>query len=260
MITEEDIKEGLATKFLGHKVYCFEEVSSTNDFALRLARDGAPEGTLVLARSQSGGRGRLGREWCSPPGGLWASVILRPIITPAQAPQLTLLTGTAVARTINCITGLDALIKWPNDILVNGKKVGGILTEMATSPDGINYVVVGIGVNLDVDLNEFPWAFRDATASLNKEAGHQVSMVGFLHQMLKEIEALYLVLKEKGFEPILDEWRRLSATLGRRVKALGQDRIVKGQAVDVDSAGALIIRTGEGKIERVLAGDVTILR
>lgn len=270
-----EIKRDLKTKILGKRIYYFKEIGSTNDCAIELARPpageagkGAREGTIVIAEVQTKGKGRLGREWSSPFGGLWISIILKPKILPTQAPRMTVIAALGVAKTIRELYSLDAFIKWPNDVLIRSqisdiryqlKKVCGILTEMGAEQDTVNYVVIGIGANLNIDVKKFPIKFRKDATSLEKELGRKIDRVEFTKRMLEETENFYLLFKKRGFAPILKEWKNLSATLGRRIKAVSGKRIIEGKAIDIDSDGALIIRTKEGKKERILAGDVTLL-
>ncbi|MBU4309989.1 biotin--[acetyl-CoA-carboxylase] ligase [bacterium] len=280
-----EIKRDLKTKILGKRIYYFKEIGSTNDCAIELARPpageagkGAREGTIVIAEVQTKGKGRLGREWSSPFGGLWLSIILRPKILPTQAPRMTVIAALGVAKTIRELYSLDAFIKWPNDILIrsqlgtiraNGrmrkkgsrvfKKVCGILTEMEAEQDTVNYVVIGIGANLNIDVKKFPIEFRKDATSLEKELGRKIDRVEFTKRMLEEIENFYLLFKKRGFAPILKEWKEISATLGKGVKAVSGRRIIEGKAIDIDSDGTLIIKTKAGKKERILAGDVTLL-
>ncbi|MBA7642136.1 Bifunctional ligase/repressor BirA [subsurface metagenome] len=263
-----EIERDLKTKILGKKIYHFKEIGSTNDLAIELAQKGIEEGTIVIAETQTKGKGRLGREWSSPLGGLWLSIILRPEILPTQAPRMTVIAALGVAKTIRKLYFLKALIKWPNDVLIRSpitdhrspfKKVCGILTEMGAEQDTVNYVVIGIGVNLNIDIKKFPVEFRKNTTSLEKELGRKIDRVEFTKRMLKEIENFYLLFKKRGFAPILKEWKKISATLGKGVKAVSGRRIIEGKAIDIDSDGALIIETKEGKQEKILAGDVTLL-
>jgi BirA family biotin operon repressor/biotin-[acetyl-CoA-carboxylase] ligase len=273
-----EIKRGLKTKILGKKIYHFREIGSTNDFAIELARKGIKEEAIVIAEIQTKGKGRLGREWSSPFGGLWISIILKPAILPTQAPRMTVIAALGVAKTIRKLYFLDAFIKWPNDVLIRSKagiirtnermrkkeyrvfkKVCGILTEMGAEQDTVNYVVIGIGANLNVDIKKFPMEFRKDATSVEKELGRRIDRVEFTRRMLEEIENLYLLFKRRGFTPILKEWKKISATLGKRVRAVSGKRIIEGRAIDIDSHGALIIKTKKGKEEKILAGDVTLL-
>lgn len=273
-----EIERGLKTKILGKRIYHFREIGSTNDFAIELVRKGIEEEAIVVAETQAKGKGRLGREWSSPFGGLWISIILKPKILPTQAPRMTIIAALGVAKTIRKLYSLKALIKWPNDVLIrskvgtiraNGrmrkkgsrvfKKVCGILTEMSAEQDTVNYVVIGIGANLNIDIKKFPIEFRKNTTSIEKELSHKIDRVEFTKRMLEEIENFYLIFKQRGFAPILQEWKKISATLGKGVKAVSGRRIIEGKAIDIDSDGALIIETKEGKQEKILAGDVTLI-
>ncbi len=273
-----EIKKGLKAKILGKKIYHFKEIGSTNNFAIELARKGIEEGAIVIAETQTKGKGRLGREWSSPFGGLWIAIILKPKILPTQAPRMTIIAALGVAKTIRKLYHLDAFIKWPNDILIrsqlgtiraNGrmrkkeyrvfKKVCGILTEMGAEQDTVNYVVIGIGVNLNIDIKKFPMEFRKDATSIEKELGCKIDRVEFTKRMLEEIEDFYLLFKKRGFTPILKEWKKISATLGKRIKAVSGRRIIEGKAIDIDSDGALIIQTKKTKQEKILAGDVTLV-
>jgi len=263
-----EIERGLKTKILGKKIYHFKEIGSTNDFAIELARKGVKEGTIVIAEVQTKGKGRLGREWSSPFGGLWLSIILKPKILPTQAPRMTVIAALAVAETIRKLYSLDAFIKWPNDILIRSpftvhgspfRKVCGILTEMGAEQDTVNYVVIGIGANLNVDIKKFPMEFRKNATSLEKELGRKIDRVEFTKRMLEEIENFYLLFKRQGFASILKQWKKISATLGKKIKVVSGERIMEGKAIDIDSDGALIIKTRESKREKILAGDITLL-
>jgi BirA family biotin operon repressor/biotin-[acetyl-CoA-carboxylase] ligase len=217
------------------------------------------EGTVVIAESQTGGRGRLGRKWISPEGGVWFSVILKPKLQPLHAPRITLLAGVAVAKAIRSY-GLTAKIKWPNDVLINGKKTCGILTEIGAEMDSINYIILGIGIDANVDTETFPDDVRDLSTSLKKELGHGINRVEFVQKLFSELEALYLKFQKEGFSPILEEWRNMSATIGEWVKITTQTKTIYGEAIGVDSEGALILETGEGKLEKIVAGNCEHLR
>ncbi len=250
------IKEDLETKYIGREVYCFEEVDSTNTVAKGLAEEGAEEGTIVIAKTQKRGRGRRGKKWISPRGGIWMSIILRPEIPPARAPQLTLVTGVAVAKTIKKEFGLDVGIKWPNDVLIGDKKVCGILTEAHARFSTLEYVVVGIGIDTNVDVDLFPEEFREGATSLKKELKRDIKSTELMKKFLVEFEKIYDKFKADEFRDILTEWRKLSKTIGSYVeirKQLGE--IVKGEAVGVNSDGALIIELGDGRLRKVISGE-----
>ena len=253
-----EIKAGLKTGIIGKEIKYFKETESTNIIAREIAGL-FDEGTVVIAESQTGGRGRLGRKWISPEGGIWLSIILKPKIQPLYAPRITLLAGVTVTRTIRSL-GLPAKIKWPNDILINGKKVCGILTEIGAEADMIDYIVVGIGIDANVDTESFPEEFRNSSTSLEKELGHDINRIEFVQRLLLEFETHYLKFQKDGFSTILEEWRNMSATIGEWVKITTQARTIYGEAIGVDTEGALIIETGEGQLEKIVAGNCEHLR
>jgi len=185
--------------------------------------------------------------------------VLKPRMQPQHAPRITLLAGVAVAKTIRSY-GLPAKIKWPNDVLINGKKVCGILTEIGAEMDSIQYVVVGMGIDANVDMETFPGDIRDSSTSLKNELGHDINRVEFVQRLLSELEVLYLKFQKEGFSSIMEEWRIMSATIGEWVKITTQARSIYGEAIGVDSEGALILETGEGKLEKIVAGNCEHLR
>ena len=253
-----EIKAGLKTTIIGKEIKYFEETESTNIIAREMAGP-ADEGTVVIAESQTGGRGRLGRKWISPTGGIWLSIIIKPKIQPSFAPRITFLAGVSVAKTIRSYD-IRAKIKWPNDVLIEGKKVCGILTEVGAEMDMIDYCIVGIGFDTNVDTESFPDEIRNGSTSLKKELGHEIDRVEFVQKLLLEFEALYFVFQKEGFPPVLEEWRNMSATIGEWVKITTQTRTIYGEAIGVDSEGALILETGEGKLEKIVAGNCEHLR
>ncbi len=252
-----EIQSNLHTKILGRKIHHFEMVSSTMDIAFDLGIKGEEEGTLILSEGQNRGRGRMSRSWVSPKGkGVYLSLILRPRLLPNEAPKLTLLAGVAVSEAIRKITGLAALIKWPNDILIEERKVGGILTELSAEIDKVKFAVLGIGINVNTKR-----AFLPAGASsLKEELGGMVSRTELVKQILKEIEAYYLLFGRQGFAPIAWQWKQLSSTIGKRIKVASRKNIIEGEAVDIDNDGALLIRKDSGFIARVISGDVVRVR
>ncbi len=258
VLAPAEIKAGLKTSMIGKNIHYFKETESTNILARDMAGS-VDEGTLVIAESQTGGRGRMGRKWISPEGGIWLSVVLKPRMQPLHAPRITLLAGVAVTKTIRSYK-LPAKIKWPNDVLINGKKVCGILTEIGAEMDSIQYVVVGVGIDANVDTETFPEDFRDSSTSLKNELGHDIDRVEFVQRLLSELEFLYLKFQKEGFLSIMEEWRSMSATIGEWVKITTQTRAIYGEAIGVDSEGALILETGEGKLEKIVAGNCEHLR
>jgi BirA family biotin operon repressor/biotin-[acetyl-CoA-carboxylase] ligase len=258
LLTPGEIKAGLKTSVIGKDIHYFKETESTNTIAREIANT-VGEGVVVIAESQTQGRGRLGRKWLSPEGGIWLSIILKPKIQPLYAPRITLLAGVAVAKTIRSI-GLQARIKWPNDVLINEKKVCGILTEIEAEIDLIDHCVVGIGIDANVDTESFPEDVRESSTSLKKELGHEINRVEFVQGLLEEFESLYLKFQNEGFPSILEEWRNMSSTIGEWVKITTQTKTIYGEAIGVDNDGALILETGEGQLEKIVAGNCEHMR
>ncbi len=248
-----EVSHGLNTRFTGKNIYYFDNLVSTMDIAMQFGIKSASEGTLVLAESQSKGRGRLGREWVSPKyKGIYLSLILRPKILPNQAPVLTLLAAVSICEAIKTIADLDVKIKWPNDILMHNKKLGGILTELNAEMDQVRFVVIGIGLNVNNDKKTLP----DGAISLKEEKGETINRIGLLQEILRKIENNYLIFQDKGPGAIINKWRSYNITLGRRVKVVSQKHHIEAEAIDIDTEGALIIRNDSGLMQKVTAGDV----
>jgi len=248
-----EISQGLKTRYLKGPIHHFETLPSTNDLAKELGSQNAPEGSLVVAECQSQGRGRLGREWDSPPGvGLYASLLLRPPLPPTEMPQITLTTAVAVVRALRRATGVAPGIKWPNDLLVDGKKVGGILTEMETESDRIRYLVVGLGLN--VNNREFPPPLDLTATSLALATGSSFHRPGILRAWLEEFEALYDLFLNQDFGVILEEWRKYNVTLGQTVTVRQGPREISGLAVEVAGDGAMLVQQRTGEVMRVTPG------
>lgn len=252
-----EVSRQLNTRFIGKKVYYFDAVSSTMDIALGLGIKGSPEGTVVLVEAQTRGRGRLGRGWFSPRyKGIYLSLILRPQISPNQAPMLTLISAVSICEAIKEKTGLSPQIKWPNDILIHHKKVGGILTELNAEMDLSRFVVVGIGLNVNNDKKTLP----AGATSLKEQKKEDIERLELLQEILRKIETNYLAFQEKGGLPIIGKWREYSISLGRRVKVIRQKEQVEGQALDIDMDGGLLIRDDTGLTQKVMSGDVVHCR
>ena len=258
LLLPEEIRAGLATQLLGKQIVHFYDTSSTNNEAKRLAADDAVEGTIVVSEAQTLGRGRLNRGWFSPPGGgVWVSVILRPPFPPQEAPKCTLMAAVATVEAIREASGLNCGIKWPNDILWQGRKLVGILTEMSAEMDAINFVVLGIGINVSLQERDFPEELRNIGASVSMGAEREVSRVEVLQKLLERLEYWYQVVKQEGFEPVLEAWRRESVTLGQPVRVLAGEETYDGVAEELAEDGSLLVRTENG-LRRVLAGDVSL--
>jgi len=258
LLRPEEVCPRLTTQILGTEIYYFSEIGSTNDEAKKKAVAGCPEGTLVITETQLGGRGRLSRGWFSPVAkGLWFSVVLRPPFPPQEAPKCTLMAAVALNRAIRDVTGIPCGIKWPNDILCNGRKLVGILTEMSAEMDAINHIVIGMGINVNIDETELPPELKTIATSVSIETGAEVSRIDLFIKVLERLEEIYLQVKTGGFSVVLDAWRQESITLGRMVNVIGLDKSFVGKAIDIDNDGALLVETEQG-VERVLAGDVSI--
>lgn len=257
----EEIAACLTTRILGRpSVTVFTETDSTNRQAKLLAGQGAPEGTVVTAESQTSGRGRRGRTWLSPAGqGLCLSIILRPPLTPAQAPQITLMTAVAVARTLEN-SGVPANIKWPNDILVEDRKIAGILTEISTEMDQVDWVIVGLGLNVNTTDRQMPAAIRGQATSMQIQTGRSLSRTELLCSLLQNFEDCYEQLKTEGFGPIMEQWRRMSDIIGRQVHVDVMGTRHCGTVAAVDDDGVLILEDADGRTRRIFSGDVTRVR
>src|SRR5512144_2853932 len=252
---ELELRPLLNTHDIGEGLHWFEEVGSTNDVAKKLADEGAAHGEVVVAESQTAGRGRRGRAWASPPGrNLYLSVVLRPDLPPSRAAELTLLASVAVCQAVRQ-AGVSAGIKWPNDLVCGGRKLAGILTELAADPDRVQWVVVGIGVNVNLRADDLPDDLRPIATSLAIERGAPVPRTLFAAAVLSALEEWLDLHAEEGFAPVRAAWKEMSDTLGREVRVRSSAVDLEGLAEDVDEGGALLVRTSAG-LERVLAGDV----
>jgi BirA family transcriptional regulator, biotin operon repressor / biotin---[acetyl-CoA-carboxylase] ligase len=255
-LTQLELTPLVSTHDIGRTVHFQEVAPSTSDVAFTLANEGALHGEVVIAEHQTRGRGRRGRTWISPPGkNLYISVILRPELAPQDAPQLTFVAAVATAETVR-EAGCEAWLKWPNDVEIRGRKVAGILTELSAEPGRVNFVVVGIGVNLNAASSDFPAEVRDRATSILIERGSPVPRALFTAALCARLETWYDRLIEDGFEAILDRWRELTSTLGSPLRVTLGDRTVVGTAEDVDPHGALMVRDDAAHLHRVVAGDV----
>lgn len=257
VLIPEEVYPLLKTSVLGRKIIHSEKLASTSTLAKEIAPQ-QQEGTLVIAEEQTGGRGRLGRKWYSPRGGgIWASLILKPRIRPEKAYQLTQVAAVAVVKAIKETTGILAGIKWPNDIIINGKKVCGILTEMNAEADAVNHIILSIGLNVKPGEGDMPLDLKDKMTFLDVERGFGVSRKGLLAVLLGELEKAYHAFLDKGFETVAADCRRFSVLLGREVRVEQMDRIFQGRAVEITGDGALLVETAEEKME-VISGDVSV--
>jgi len=247
------------TRVIGRDIQVFEQTTSTNDVIEKLARDGVKEGVVVFAESQTKGRGRLGRKWISPARkGLWFSILLRPDLRPQETTQLTVASATALRRAIISETNLQPEIKWPNDILLGGKKVAGILTELSAELDRVKHVVLGIGIDVNLDADELPAELKKTATSLKIETGENVSRAKLAVEILRELDTDYLRICAGKFSEVADEWEAHCTTIGKNVIVQTGNRKIRGRAESLGDDGALLLRTEHGHIERIIGGDVTL--
>ncbi|MBX7115272.1 MAG: biotin--[acetyl-CoA-carboxylase] ligase [Myxococcaceae bacterium] len=259
-LTALELTPLLATHDVGRVIHFAESMASTNATAFTLANEGAFHGETVVAEAQTQGRGRRGRSWVSPAGkNLYCSVILRPELPPARASELTLVAAVALAETVT-EAGAPAKIKWPNDVQLEGKKVAGILTELSAEAERVHFVVVGVGVNLNMGRADFPDDLRESATALSMVRGQRVPRALFTAAFLTRFEQWLDRHAEEGFAPVREAWKKHSSTLGQEVLVKTEAMELKGTAIDIDDAGALLVKTAEGKVERVLAGDVEQVR
>ena len=259
LLLPQEIQRGLSTNYIGKEIHYFPELKSTNIMAKEKAlhiEERIAEGTLIITERQSAGKGRLGREWFSPAGGIWLSIILYPQLSPSYISRITLMTAVAAVKAIEICTQIEPQIKWPNDILINEKKVCGILTEMSAELDIINWVVVGIGVNVNIDHQRFPEDIQANTISLKEVSGEEVLRVKLAQTFLQEFEKYYEKLKRKEFSSILKEWKLYSHTLGKKIRVDMGERIITGEAIDINEEGALILKKEDGELIKIISGTI----
>ncbi|MBN2097008.1 MAG: biotin--[acetyl-CoA-carboxylase] ligase [Candidatus Omnitrophica bacterium] len=256
----EEIMRQLKTRVIGRKVICYNTVDSTNTVAFALAEQGMPEGTAVFAEGQKKGKGRLGRNWSSPKAkGIYISLILRPHASVRATGLITLLAAVSVAQAIRKTSGLNALIRWPNDILINNKKVCGILSEMHTQAGLVKFVVLGIGINVSTARHQLPPGASSLKEQLPGQRLH-FSRLDLARELLRQLDREYLYFKDQGSAHVLTQWSNLSFLSGKRVQVVLQEKVIEGLAQDLDDAGALIVRLDNGFKQHVLAGDVVKVR
>ena len=249
----EEITKGLNTKIIGRNFFYYKSLDSTNTLAKqKIKKCHAPEGTIIVANVQTSGKGRKNRTWYSPEGGLWFSVILYPDIPPQQGMLITMISSISIAQAIKEITSLKPLIKWPNDILINGKKVCGILTELDAEMDRINYSVVGIGLNVNNTLDD---VLKKKATSLSKETKTKVSLVKLMRCIIKYLDKNYGKFVSGDYLYIKDLWFLYSDIIGREILVRDENIITKGLVSDVDKDGCLILKTNTG-IKRIISGDI----
>lgn len=261
--TVDNIKKELLSKVseIGKEIFIMDEVESTNVVAYELLKQGYPSGTVVIADRQTKGKGRLGRRWISPSGkNLYMSFALKPNITPKYATLITLTSVVACTTALRRYTDIPVLIKWPNDMLVDDKKVGGILSEMKIEGEKIKAAVVGIGINVNMTEEDIPEEIKDIATSLRIYKGEEFSRALLTVEIIKEFDKWYQLLEKKNRKTIIDRWMQLSGTIGRQVKIVLTDKEVIALAEAIDEEGRLIVKLPDGNYEKIYAGDVTLLR
>lgn len=247
-------------KTIHRKIYFYQEVTSTNDIAREIAKSGCSEGTIVVSEVQTAGRGRLARQWFCPEGkGLLMSMVVRPQIPAQNVPQLSLLAGVVIAETIKKVTRCQAGLKWPNDVLINGKKVCGILAESSISAKGtLDYVIIGIGINLNMDKTDLPAECHDTSTSIKMEIGKGVSRLAVLRQFIITWEENYRIFLQEESNYLFEKWINNNVTLGRTVTIARESETTSGLAVGISGKGGLLVKLPDGDLEEYLAGDVSL--
>lgn len=257
ILSYEEIKEYLNTDFMGRNIHYFNSIDSTNSKAKEIALD-EKEGTVLIAEEQTEGKGRMGRSWVSPKGkGIWMSIILKPNVEPMKVPKLTLVGAAAVYKALENM-GIKAQIKWPNDVLIDGKKICGILTEMSGELNMVNYVIMGIGINVNLDEGDFPEELKDKATSLKISTGKEISRKELTANILNEFEKLYLKFKEEdNIEEVLKISRENSILLVEEVRIIRGNNIKIGKAIDINDNGELVVEVGD-KVEKIISGEVSL--
>jgi BirA family biotin operon repressor/biotin-[acetyl-CoA-carboxylase] ligase len=258
LLTYEEINDKLKTKYIGKQIIYFDSVNSTNTKAKEIASD-VEEGTVLIAEEQTKGRGRLGRNWVSPKGkGIWMSIVIKPDLNPIEASKVTQVAAAAVSEGIRNI-GVDNYIKWPNDIIINGKKVCGILTEMSGELNRINYIVVGIGINVNNDIDEFPDELKRKATSLKIESGIKIERKKLVAEILNNFEELYNELvKSNTINKSLKICREYSAVIGREIKIISRSEEFVGKAIDLTEEGELLVKDLKGNVKKIISGEVSV--
>ncbi len=257
LLLPTDIITNLDTLLVGQQIHCENDIGSTNQLAQQLAAAGAPEGLVVLAETQTAGRGRMGRRWESPAGvNVYCSILLKPQIPPRQAPQLTFLSAVATAEALRDLYGIDARVKWPNDILVGGRKIAGLLNELSAETEQIHALVLGIGINVNMTAEQFPGELRYPATSVKIETGVAHLRLPLVRSLIQRVDALYAEFLDQGFAPLRSRWEALFDLLDRQVEVDLGKRTISGVVGGLEPDGALKLFLADGSVERVVAGDV----
>lgn len=258
-MSADSIRMALNGTTFGEHIYYFDSVDSTQKIANELASNGATEGTIVVADQQTGGRGRLARKWFSPENtGIWMSLIIKPNIPIYQAPQLTLLTAVAAAKAIEEQISIAPYIKWPNDLLLNNKKITGILTEMQAEADSIHSIIIGIGINVNQKKTDFPEELQEIASSLQIETGQIFAREAIISSFLRHFENLYMVYQKEGFAVVKELWESYAISVGRTITATTINEKIVGVALGITDQGVLLIKDEQGQIHNIYSADIEI--
>lgn len=259
ILTQKEIKDFLNTKIIGQKIIHYDSIESTNTKAKELASNGLDEGTVIISEEQTEGRGRLGRSWTSPKSrGIWMSLVLRPDILPTEATKLTQIAAAAVCKSIREI-GINTFIKWPNDIILNNKKVCGILTEISAELNMVNFIVIGIGINANIDDNEFPEEIRSIATSLKNAFNKEINRKELTARILNNFESLYLeLIDNNSIKKSIGICKDSSILLGKEIRIIYRDREESGIAIDLTDQGELLVKYNNGDIEKIISGEVSV--
>lgn len=256
-----EVERNLKTKYMAHNIHYYKEVTSTNDIAKDLIKNDEPEGSVVIAEQQSAGRSRKNREWASPEGGIWMTLILKPNVSLLEASKLTIVAGVSIAKTLHDEYDIDAGIKWPNDILIGSKKICGILTEAVTDENNdIKAILIGIGMDINVDKEDIPENLQNIATSVKEETHKELKRAEILNVFFKIFEDFYEEFKAGDIKNIISEWRRLSSTTGNRVKVYKDRKAIIADAVGISNEGALIVELDDGSLEKITSGECFILK
>lgn len=261
-ISLEEFKKSVIekSKTIGKQIFYFNSIDSTNTFALILAEKGYTEGTVVIANKQLSGRGRFDRKWLSPADkNIYMSIILKPEVLTRHIPLLTFMSAISCASAIIKTTPINVSLKWPNDLVVNGKKLGGILIETRSEKNKINYATVGIGINVNFSIDEMPEDIKDTATSIKEETGIDYPRTQIVAEVLKDLDRWYHIFLNKGYDDIKREWLRLSSTIGKFIRVKSGNNIYEGYAAGIDDDGMLLLDDGKS-LEKINSGDVTVIK
>jgi len=256
LLLSQEIKRNLDTDFIGINIINYPKISSTISVAKRMAKKGFPDGTVIVAEQQTFGKGRLGRKWESPKGGIWASVILRPKMSPSEIVKLNMVVSLAIVKAIKDVTGIQTEIKWPNDVLYQGSKVAGVLTEVDTEIDSVNYAIVSFGINVNNKLDKLSANVQETATSIQEIKGKKVKRLALFSAILSYLEKLFIECQNSGCGEILREWKQVCLTIGQELTIKTVEKQYQGKAIDIDDLGRLVLDTDDGQTVALLSGDI----